>query len=785
MKTRSLSYFVLISLLAASCQSTAPLTTALVSGPVAQSGTAAAEVTQVPQVPAYQSPMLPQISIKPEAKVSIQGSRVSLEVKLPPLQAARDGEFKTQLLDLTPAAKITATVKDSYGKTYTPVGADVNGQVNYPANGVITLNFTNVLPDELLFIELQVRDSAADIPQADLATVIKHVATTDITAAMNFQTTPAAKTLKALLALDAPRARVINLTDLNTLITSITGVTGTAPNFSYTTHPSLVDTAALATALRTQLPGALTAASYRRTGASLTLNVSGLVGTDTLEVQATDAASARKLAVASGAATLAGITPGAGLQLQVGATAGNSTQYTFSVTPNSNLTLAEGSTTPIAIVATPASVSITSLAPTFGATGSSITITGTGFSTTPANNLVRFGTTLATVTAATATSLTVTVPSNLAGTQNVTVQVGSQTSAASPYQVRPTIGSLSANAGIVGSTVTITGSGFDGLTPANNLVKFGTTTATVTGATANTVTVTVPATAGTQSVTVQVGSQTSSGSNYAITPVLSSLSAANGIVSSSLTLTGTGFSATTNGNTVSFGSETVTGTANAAGTSLTVNVPAGFGTRNVSVTVDTQTSGSRAHTVRPNIDSLSASAGTSGDIIDITGTGFDPTVANNTIRINGNPLIPTSPSAGVLRVTVPNIEAGSAFVNVQNALMSNSSLYFIKPSITSLTTAAGAVSGKTALIRGQTLTLAGTNFSTTAALNSVRFTMGATIINADATTATATELTVVIPGTVDVVGDVTVGVTTGGQISNALTGIVPTVNLSVPNGGFY
>ncbi len=42
--------------------------------------------------------------------------------------------------------------------------------------------------------------------------------------------------------------------------------------------------------------------------------------------------------------------------------------------------------------------------------GVTVTITGTGFNTTPANNIVFFGATRATVTAATATSLTVTVP---------------------------------------------------------------------------------------------------------------------------------------------------------------------------------------------------------------------------------------------------------------------------------------------------------------------------------------------------------------------------------------
>jgi hypothetical protein len=52
----------------------------------------------------------------------------------------------------------------------------------------------------------------------------------------------------------------------------------------------------------------------------------------------------------------------------------------------------------------------TSFTPTSGAVGTSVTITGTNFDPTPANNVVIFGATSATVTAATSTQLNVTVP---------------------------------------------------------------------------------------------------------------------------------------------------------------------------------------------------------------------------------------------------------------------------------------------------------------------------------------------------------------------------------------
>ena len=69
---------------------------------------------------------------------------------------------------------------------------------------------------------------------------------------------------------------------------------------------------------------------------------------------------------------------------------------------------------------------IASFNPTSGAVGATVTITGTNFSTTPANNTVKFNNTTAAVTASTATSITTSVPAG-ATTGKVTVTVGGQT----------------------------------------------------------------------------------------------------------------------------------------------------------------------------------------------------------------------------------------------------------------------------------------------------------------------------------------------------------------------
>jgi len=74
----------------------------------------------------------------------------------------------------------------------------------------------------------------------------------------------------------------------------------------------------------------------------------------------------------------------------------------------------------------PTTPTITNFTPTSGQEGDSVTITGKNFSTTPANNTVRFNGTAANVTSSTATQIIVTVPSG-ATTGKITVQTSAGT----------------------------------------------------------------------------------------------------------------------------------------------------------------------------------------------------------------------------------------------------------------------------------------------------------------------------------------------------------------------
>lgn len=160
---------------------------------------------------------------------------------------------------------------------------------------------------------------------------------------------------------------------------------------------------------------------------------------------------------------------------------------------------------------------ITGFTPASGVVGATVTIIGTDFSSTASGNTVKFNGTAATVSAASATQLTVTVPSG-ATTGTVSVTVGSNTATSSASftvttasSTTPTISSFTPLSAVAGSTVTITGTNFS-TTTANNTVTFNGVAATVTAATSTQLTVTVPSGVSTGKILVTVNGQTVSSS---------------------------------------------------------------------------------------------------------------------------------------------------------------------------------------------------------------------------------------------------------------------------------
>lgn len=231
---------------------------------------------------------------------------------------------------------------------------------------------------------------------------------------------------------------------------------------------------------------------------------------------------------------------------------------------------------------------ITSILPSNGLPGTSITIAGKNFSTTLTENIVKFNALEATVTGATSTSLTATVPAG-AITGKISVTVHDLTAVSSDdFVVPPTVTNFSPTSGIIGSTVTITGTGFN-TSAANNIVKFNNKGANITAATATSLTVTVPSGALTDKITVTVSGQTATSANdFVVLPTITSFSPVVGAIGSTVTITGTGFSATAANNLVKFNS-TAASIITATTTSISVVVPIGTTTGKITVTVGDNT----------------------------------------------------------------------------------------------------------------------------------------------------------------------------------------------------
>ncbi|MHB8446873.1 MAG: NHL domain-containing protein [Rudaea sp.] len=161
---------------------------------------------------------------------------------------------------------------------------------------------------------------------------------------------------------------------------------------------------------------------------------------------------------------------------------------------------------------------ITSFSPTSGPVGTTITVTGGSFTTTTSDTVIFPGAcgTLSCPVSTTATvlsryGLTVVVPSG-ATTGVFQVYVGGRTGpysfSPSPFTVitGPKITGFSPASGVVGDTVTITGTGF-GATPSANSVTFNGTPALVSCSTATSLSVIVPANATTGSIAITVNGQ--------------------------------------------------------------------------------------------------------------------------------------------------------------------------------------------------------------------------------------------------------------------------------------
>ena len=218
--------------------------------------------------------------------------------------------------------------------------------------------------------------------------------------------------------------------------------------------------------------------------------------------------------------------------------------------------------------------------------------------------------------------------------------------------------SFTPTSGPVGTSVTITGEGFDTTTA----VDFNGTAATFTIVSPTELTATVPsgATSGPISVTNTDGTGISS-TNFTVEPVVSGFTPTHGSPGTNVTIIGSGFDGATD---VRFGGvSAITFTANFSG-QITATVPAGA----VSGPITVETPGGSAASANtftvdvppPTITGFTPKQGTVGSTITVRGTGLDTTTA---VKVDGVDADFHIVSETTLKVTVPR-GARKGFIRV-------------------------------------------------------------------------------------------------------------------------
>jgi sugar lactone lactonase YvrE len=166
---------------------------------------------------------------------------------------------------------------------------------------------------------------------------------------------------------------------------------------------------------------------------------------------------------------------------------------------------------------TPPTATISGFSPMADTIGATITLTGSNFSTPSANDIVKFNGVTSTVLSATSTELTVKVPFGAtSGAITVTINGQAITSSGTFTVLGPTITDFSPSISGIGYPVVINGTNFSPDTNSNTVTING-STARVTAASNNQLTVIVPPNASSGQITISVrGQVVNSSSNISI-----------------------------------------------------------------------------------------------------------------------------------------------------------------------------------------------------------------------------------------------------------------------------
>ncbi len=361
---------------------------------------------------------------------------------------------------------------------------------------------------------------------------------------------------------------------------------------------------------------------------------------------------------------------------------------------------------------------VTKATSNLAADATTLMIDGFGFDPTAENNTVTFNDgAVGTVTAATATRLTVKfsmAPTTAGKLCAVVTSNGLSSSSMMVATVIPVITSSSTNVAASAETLTISGFGFDP-TAANNSVTFNDgAVGSVTAATPTSLTVmfsTTPTAAGTLSAWLTSNGKSNDGSVIvaSVVPVVVGNMTVQAANETTLTINGYGFDATAANNSVTFSDGAVGAVTASTSSTLTIALstrPETAGSLTAIVSANGQTSGAAVQVaaIAPVVTASSMSLAASPSSVTISGFGFDPIAANNSVAFNngavGDVTSATSISLTVTFSTSPSSAAGLTAVVTTGGLTSGSAVQvaMLKPTVASPSSA--SVTSTSAVLGG-------------------------------------------------------------------------------------
>jgi YD repeat-containing protein len=239
----------------------------------------------------------------------------------------------------------------------------------------------------------------------------------------------------------------------------------------------------------------------------------------------------------------------------------------------------------------PPTPAITSISPTSGGIGASVTLAGYYFGASQGSSQIKFNGVAATsITSWSDSQIVAAVPSSATTGPVVVVVSGIGSNNNYVFTVyNPVISSLSPSTAPAGASVTLAGSGF-GAAQGSSTVQFNSVAASVSSWSNTSITVTVPANAASGPVTVTEGGITSNGVQFTAlgTLSISSISSSTGPIGMSVTFAGTGFGSTQGSSTATFNS-IVAAVTSWSNTQIVAVVPLAASPGPVSVAVDNLT----------------------------------------------------------------------------------------------------------------------------------------------------------------------------------------------------